>query len=374
MVILRSHFYLLVFFASLLISTCSQGHLCYPDSHVALFIFGDSLFDAGNNNYLKDPVGRANFWPYGKTFFKHPTGRCCDGRIIPDFIAEYLKLPFIRPYLEPGNHQFTDGVNFASGGAGVLLETHQGKTIDLKTQLSYFKHVKKQLKQKVGDTETKRLLSTALYLISIGTNDYLSPITANSSLFHLYSKQEYVGMVIGNLTTVLQEIYKTGGRKFGFLSLGAVDCLPGIRALNMKNSGGCMKQVTDLIKLHNKELSVVLKQLESQLQGFKYSNFDFYKSFSERINNPIKYGFKEAKSACCGTGAFRGMGKCGGTEERTVYELCDNPDEYLFFDSHPSEKANYQFAKLLWSGSTMVTRPCNLKEILKFTDAGEIEF
>ncbi|XP_048233995.1 GDSL esterase/lipase 1 isoform X2 [Ricinus communis] len=321
MVILRSHFYLLVFFASLLISTCSQGHLCYPDSHVALFIFGDSLFDAGNNNYLKDPVGRANFWPYGKTFFKHPTGRCCDGRIIPDFIAEYLKLPFIRPYLEPGNHQFTDGVNFASGGAGVLLETHQGKTIDLKTQLSYFKHVKKQLKQKVGDTETKRLLSTALYLISIGTNDYLSPITANSSLFHLYSKQEYVGMVIGNLTTVLQEIYKTGGRKFGFLSLGAVDCLPGIRALNMKNSG-----------------------------------------------------FKEAKSACCGTGAFRGMGKCGGTEERTVYELCDNPDEYLFFDSHPSEKANYQFAKLLWSGSTMVTRPCNLKEILKFTDAGEIEF
>jgi hypothetical protein len=53
-----------------------------------MFIFGDSLFDAGNNNYLRSAVGRANFWPYGETFFKHPTGRFSDGRIIPDFIGK----------------------------------------------------------------------------------------------------------------------------------------------------------------------------------------------------------------------------------------------------------------------------------------------
>ncbi|XP_037492979.1 GDSL esterase/lipase 1 [Jatropha curcas] len=121
---------------------CSPSTTCsHPRSlknHIPLFIFGDSLFDVGNNNYLKGAIGLANFWPYGQTFFKHPTGRFSDGRLISDFIAEYLKLPLIPPYLQPGNHQFTDGTNFASGGAGALVETHQGnegRVIDLKHRL-----------------------------------------------------------------------------------------------------------------------------------------------------------------------------------------------------------------------------------------------
>jgi hypothetical protein len=40
--------------------------------------------------------------------------------------AEFAKLPLIPPYLQPGNHQFTNGVNFASGGAGALVENNQG--------------------------------------------------------------------------------------------------------------------------------------------------------------------------------------------------------------------------------------------------------
>ena len=38
------------------------------------------------------------------------------------------------------------------------------------------------------------------------------------------------------------------------------------------------------------ENSKVLKKLERQLNGFKYSNFDFYTSHSERINHPTEYG------------------------------------------------------------------------------------
>jgi hypothetical protein len=53
-----------------------------------LFIFGDSFFEAGNNNYIRNAFGRANFWPYGETFFKYPTGRFSDGRVIPDFIGK----------------------------------------------------------------------------------------------------------------------------------------------------------------------------------------------------------------------------------------------------------------------------------------------
>lgn len=40
--------------------------------------------------------------------------------------AEYAKLPLIRPYLDPHNNLYIHGVNFASGGSGALLESHQG--------------------------------------------------------------------------------------------------------------------------------------------------------------------------------------------------------------------------------------------------------
>jgi hypothetical protein len=78
--------------------------------------------------------------------------------------------------------------------------------MDLKTQLSNFKNMEKQLRQKLGASEVKTLLSTAVYMFSIGTNDYLVPFTSNSTVLQSYSKKEYVKMVIGNITTVIQVI------------------------------------------------------------------------------------------------------------------------------------------------------------------------
>ncbi|KAL3511575.1 hypothetical protein ACH5RR_024292 [Cinchona calisaya] len=198
---------------------------CFPDIHpkttVALVVFGDSLFDPGNNDSIKTTTEfQANFPPYGESFFKYPTGRFCDGRVIPDFIAEYAKLNLIPPYLETHNHQLANGINFASGGAGALAETNTGLVIDLKMQLRNFKKVEKQLRMNLGKRGAQRVVSNAVYLFSIGSNDYLSPLTNNSSIFKLYSPQDYVAMVVGNITATFKEIYKKGGRKFGTLNLG----------------------------------------------------------------------------------------------------------------------------------------------------------
>lgn len=80
------YFILLVLLATS--STSCLGRVI-SEKPVPLFIFGDSLFDAGNNNYLNTTTRfQANFWPYGETFFNYPTGRVSDGRIIPDFIGD----------------------------------------------------------------------------------------------------------------------------------------------------------------------------------------------------------------------------------------------------------------------------------------------
>jgi hypothetical protein len=67
--------------------------------------------------------------------------------------------------------------------------------------------VEKQLRHKLGDEEAHTLLSNAVYLISIGANDYYAPFVTNSSLFESHSHEKYVGMVIGNLTNVIKVIY-----------------------------------------------------------------------------------------------------------------------------------------------------------------------
>lgn len=42
------------------------------------------------------------------------------------FAAEYANLPLIPPFLQPGFRHYYAGVNFASAGAGALVETFQG--------------------------------------------------------------------------------------------------------------------------------------------------------------------------------------------------------------------------------------------------------
>ncbi len=50
------------------------------------FVLGDSTLDVGENNYLPNAY-RANFPPYGETFFHRPTGRFSNGRNMGDFIG-----------------------------------------------------------------------------------------------------------------------------------------------------------------------------------------------------------------------------------------------------------------------------------------------
>ena len=74
-------------FLVVMAATCDDHSLL--ESPAALFIFGDSLFDSGNNNYIRTSRGfQANYRPYGETFFPSPTGRATDGRTIPDFISK----------------------------------------------------------------------------------------------------------------------------------------------------------------------------------------------------------------------------------------------------------------------------------------------
>ncbi|XP_031473300.1 GDSL esterase/lipase LTL1-like [Nymphaea colorata] len=89
----------------------------------ALFVFGDSFLDNGNNNYIEDCDLKSNYPPYGVDFPLGPTGRFSNGRNAADILAEHLGIPDYLPvFNNPQNKgdRILHGVNYASAGAGIL--------------------------------------------------------------------------------------------------------------------------------------------------------------------------------------------------------------------------------------------------------------
>ncbi|KAK9052075.1 hypothetical protein SSX86_028703 [Deinandra increscens subsp. villosa] len=345
-------------------------------SRSMLFLFGDSFFDVGNNNYINTTtLDQSNFPPYGRTHFHFPTGRFSDGRIIPDFIMEFAKVPLIPPYLNPSSYRYyyDIGANFASAGAGALLQTFQGSVISLGSQLRYHKRVVKRLKKRYGNREASNRLSKAVYLFSIGTNDYISPylIISNSTTHHSNfnshrHQQQLVQVVIGNLTASIKELHQRGARKFGFLNLGPLGCFPGLRVIQPPNATttGCLQSASLLATLHNLALTNTLNRLARQLHGFKYSLYDFNHSLQRRLKHPSRYGFKQGKTACCGTGRFRGTFSCGGKRPVKEYQVCGNPQEYVFWDSyHLTERVYREMAQQMWNQQPTTPGTSNLKTL-----------
>jgi GDSL-like Lipase/Acylhydrolase len=171
---------------------------CSPASSPipAIFSFGDANVETGNNNFI-DTNLKTNFPPFGETYFGAPSGRVTDGRITLDFLATYLNLPFVPPYLHPGNN-FMRGANFGSGGAEVLrlADVSQNRGIPLSDQLTYFFELKNRARNLSIPEST---FEDALYYIQIGEVDYIE--------FTLLV--ETVGFLSATQSTVMDRVLST---------------------------------------------------------------------------------------------------------------------------------------------------------------------
>ncbi|CAI0475290.1 unnamed protein product [Linum tenue] len=94
------------------------------------FIFGDSLVDGGNNNFL-NTAAKVDYLPYGVDFPGGPTGRFSNGKTVADVISERLGLPNYIPAFASAIPAtgLLQGVNYASGSAGILVETGKFQTL-----------------------------------------------------------------------------------------------------------------------------------------------------------------------------------------------------------------------------------------------------
>ncbi|XP_020237720.1 GDSL esterase/lipase At2g42990 [Cajanus cajan] len=283
---------------------------CSTGSKVpAIIVFGDSSVDSGNNNFIPT-MARSNFAPYGRDFMGgNPTGRFSNGRIAPDYISEAFGLKKAIPaYLDPAYNisDFATGVCFASAGTGFDNATAKvADVIPLWKEVEYYKEYQEKLRSYLGDEKANERLREALYLVSIGTNDFLENYyVLPERRCEFKTVEEYEDFLIGLAENFFKEIYGLGARKISLTGLPPMGCLPLERAINVLEYHDCVEWYNNVALEFNGKLGWLVTKLNKDLPGLQLVDANAYDIMLQIITQPSRFGFEVAGRGCCGTGRF----------------------------------------------------------------------
>ncbi|CAH2033724.1 unnamed protein product [Thlaspi arvense] len=313
---------------ALALSSVSSFYVVHAQnsSFSALFAFGDSILDTGNNNLLPT-LSKCNFFPYGRNFIGgRPTGRFGNGRVFSDIIAEGLGIkPILPAYRDPSlsNNDLPTGVCFASGGSGLDDRTPRiTAVLSIQDQLNDFKDYTAKLNGVVG-SQANAVISNAVFLISAGNNDLAIAFPTRMGQYTVFS---YTDLLITYTQNLVKSLYDMGARKFAIMGTLPLGCLPGATNTFGNVLKMCQVPANQLATMFNQKLSALVDNIGTQFAGAKFAYVDMYNPLLNIINNPMASGFIDARDGCCCT--------------PTSIVPCLDASRYVFWDiAHPTERS-----------------------------------
>ncbi|KAJ4916236.1 GDSL-like Lipase/Acylhydrolase superfamily protein [Raphanus sativus] len=314
----------------------------------AVFYFGDSIIDTGNNNNLTTEM-KCNFRPYGMNFPTGvATGRFSDGKVATDYISEYLGLkPIVPAYLEPNVQleELLTGVSFASGGSGYhYLTSKISRVRSLLEQLTYFEQYIARVKRSLGKDKTDHLLAKGLAIVVAGNNDLLITYYGQGAQSLIYDIHNFTSMMANSAASFVMQLHGYGARQIAVIGTPPLGCIPAQRSIKGGPHRDCAQELNYASQLFNAKLFITLDRLNQALPNSNIFYIDIYSPFSDITENSQDYGFEEIKKGCCGTGLFEAGILCN----RLTTDVCSNVSAYLFWDSfHPTQRFNKIVAKKL---------------------------
>ncbi|KAG6527900.1 GDSL esterase/lipase At4g01130-like [Zingiber officinale] len=358
--------FLLLLLLSCLAVPAAEAKCAFP----AIFNFGDSNSDTGG------------FWaafpaqpgPFGMTYFKAPAGRASDGRLVIDFLASALGLPFLSPYLKSIGSNFRHGANFATLASTVLLPNTSLfvtgiSPFSLGIQLNQMKDLRTQSIRAAStrNASSELCFSEALYTFDIGQNDFTSQL----ALLGIAGVRQFLLQVASQIAWSIKEIYETvGGRTFMVFNLAPIGCYPSFLSELPHNSSdldvyGCMTSYNNAVADYNDLLNDTLQYVRSSMPAATIVFVDTHSVKLELFRNPRSHGLLHGIRACCGSGGgaynFDGRVLCGNSKvidgKTVTATACGDPENYVSWDGiHATEAANKRVAWSVLSGAYFYPR------------------
>ncbi|GMI80185.1 hypothetical protein like AT3G26430 [Hibiscus trionum] len=298
--------------------------------------------------------------PNGNTFFGKPAGRMCDGRLIVDFTAESLKLPFLSSYLNSLGMNFKHGANFATVGSTITFPTDiipKGRTSPFNLglqclQFAQFK-IRSQIIRSQGGVYAELMpreedFGKALYTFDIGQNDIVNALHLNMTLPQVIAT---FPDIVNQFSKNIWDLYNLGARSFWIYNTRPIGCYPAILTIfpaAETDSAGCAKEYNELAQDFNAKLKTVLDQLRADLRPATIVYVDIYSALYNLYADPAKNGFESPLVACCGHGGKYNYSKaveCGQTITVNGTDItagsCNDPLVRVNWDGvHYTEAAN----------------------------------
>ncbi|KAI8019230.1 GDSL esterase/lipase [Camellia lanceoleosa] len=298
-----------------------------------IYNFGDSNSDTGGRSAILGEIPPPN----GETFFGKPSGRACDGRLIIDFMAETLGVPYSSAYLDSIGTNFSHGANFATGGSSIRPGGYS--PFHLGIQISHFIQFKsrttalyKQLsnngKKKIPPCKSSLPMPEdfvkAIYTFDIGQNDLAYGFQTTTE----EQTNASIPDVLNQFSQAIHQLYNEGARVFW--------------------------PYNEVAEEFNKQLKDSISQLRAQLSNATFTYVDVYSAKYALISNAKNLGFEDPMKFCCGS--YYGYHvNCGNTAivNGTIYgKPCSDPSKHISWDGiHYSQASNLFLSKLIVNGS-----------------------
>ncbi|KAM3712063.1 hypothetical protein ACJW30_01G155300 [Castanea mollissima] len=330
-----------------------------------MFVFGSSLVDNGNNNFL-DTEAKADYLPYGIDFPNGSSGRFTNGKNVVDLLGEQLKLPsLIPPFMDPATKgsRIVEGVNHASGSAGILDDTGSvaGNATSMNQQIKNFEEVTlPDLEAQLG-CKSNESLPNYIFVIGIGGNDYVFNYFLRKT-FLIVGLERFTSYLISSLSKQLENLYNLGARKFVLTTIYPIGSSPMVN-LNQPNCSACSQALNAAASVYNIHLKSLVEDIKSQMPGSNFVVVNTYDVVKDIIDNPASKGFSDTTNACCEVKSTK-QGGTGVLCERGG-QVCADRNSHVYFDGlHPSEAVNIQIAsKAYASNLESEVYPINVKQL-----------
>ncbi|MBA0776862.1 hypothetical protein Gotri_011804 [Gossypium trilobum] len=346
----------------IIISSIQPVNGCFT----SIFSFGDSLTDTGNLLEISllesNKLPPSAFPPNGRTFFHHPSGRRCDGRLVIDFLAEALGIPFLQPSYttKVGRLQkFQKGMNFAVAGATALNSSflqengihNRSTNISLGDELNSFKHLLPSLCSSSADC--KKLLRNSLIVMGvIGGNDYNHAFREKNN----EAARKFVPLVVHTIASAIHELIELGAVTFLVPGNFPIGCSPDLLT-NYQGSNkdkydpltGCLTWLNQFSQHHNELLRTELEKLRNRHPDINIAYADYYNIAMRFYHSPKQFGFKETLKACCGIGGLYNYNSSRSCGYPPLKSSCNDPSSYISWDGiHYTEAANKWLANVVF--------------------------
>ena len=162
--------------------------------------------------------------------------------------------------------------------------------IPLWKELELYKEYQAKLRAHLGQRKANYVISESLYLISLGTNDFLENYYIFPGRRSQFTVAQYEDFLIGIAENFIRELHSMGARKMSITGLVPIGCLPLERTTNILEDHACNEKYNNVALEFNQKLEKLVARLNRQFPQLKVVSANAYKIYDDIIRRPYLYG------------------------------------------------------------------------------------